>query len=312
MMKKMHKDFLLNMFEDELDFDYRADSVYIETLEQFDDLLLKPYADGAKIFYRGERVESITRPLLPTIYRDRELFFDDGNMVALVDSKSLYDYYAVHSSYFQLYENIIGRIECDKMYPFLAFSQHYFGVSPLIDFTKSLDVALSFSLKDRQEYSKDIKIYTVELKNPDDYTSSVDTANRWISDYSVVVLNNSISKFDHNGLEPLSHYKSIISRQKGKSFIDVTSPSAKLIDVPMNDLMRYQQGVFLLLDDFTLFGNSYLTKRVRDEFSIKKWIINKHICPALLNRLLSEKPYYAYKSITNLNKVVSDIKKNFK
>lgn len=309
-MKKFDKDFLINLFEDELDFDYRADSMRIDSLDEFDELLLKPYQNGSKIFYRGERMQSLTRPLLPTIFRDREPFFKDGSKAILVDNNALYDYYANHSPYFQLYENIIGKIDKDRMYPFLAFSQHYFGVSPLIDFSKSLDVALSFSLKDRKEYPKDIKIYTVELKNPNDYTDSVDIANKWISDYSVVVLNNTIMSLEIDSIESLAHYKNVFAKQKGKSFIDLTSPSAKLIDVPMNDLMRYQQGVFLLLDDFTLFGPSYLTKRIRDDFVIKKWIINKDICPALLDRLLCEKPYYAYKNITNLGKVVSDIKKS--
>lgn len=308
-MKRLHKEHLLNLLEDEFDFDYRADSVYIDSVEQFDELLLKPYQNGSRIFYRGERLQSLSRPLLPTIYRDREHFFDDDGAASLVDCDKLYDYYLKHSNYFELYENIIGKIDKDKLYPFLAFSQHYFGISPLIDFSKSLDVALSFSLKDRTEYSKDIKIYTVELKNPDDYTNSLDVANKWISDYSVIVMNNSLSALEHNSI---SNFKDVLSKQIGKSFIDLTSPSARLIDVPMNDLMRYQQGVFLLLDDFTLIGPSYLTKRIRDDFVIKKWIISKDICPLLLKRLLSEKPYYAYKNITNLSKVVSDIKKNCK
>ena len=52
------------------------------------------------------------------------------------------------------------------------------------------------------------------------------------------------------------------------------SPVAKLIDIPTNDLMKYQQGVFLLLNNFSLVDSMYLTKSVRRGFVIKKYVIN--------------------------------------
>ena len=57
-------------------------------------------------------------------------------------------------------------------------------------------------------------------------------------------------------------------------------------------------------------GKSYLTKKIRDEFTIKKWIIKKDICPQLLEMLLEYNPYYAFKYITNLNLIAEDMKKN--
>ncbi len=306
------KDSITELLEDEFDFNYRADAVRITTVDEFDELLLKPSEEKKHIYYRGERVESLSRPLLPTIFRNRESFFTTGDTATVVDANSLYDHYHSLSSYFDLYENIIGKISVDKLYPFLAFSQHYFGISPLIDFTKSLDVALSFALKDRKQYKKDIIIYTIELKNDEDYTDSVDKANEWIKNYSVVLFNNSVTNFDFKNHNSLSSFKNIHNRLKGRTFLDLTSPSAKLIDVPTNDLMRFQQGVFLLLDDFSLIGSSYLTKKIRDEFVIKKWVISKEVCPELVNRLLDEKPYYSYKKITNLNSIVNDLKKNSK
>lgn len=298
--------------ESELDFDFRADMVKIETIDDFDSLILKPYQDGKQIFYRGERKNSLSRPLLPTLYRNRELLFDNSKKVSLVNAQTLYSVYNKSTDYFKLYEKIIGKIDIDEMYSFLAFSQHYFGLSPLIDFTKSIYVALSFALKDRQSYDDNILIYTLELNSQNDYTNSIAVANEWINDYSVLlfrdidksILNNHLE----NPLDVISDYKKIADSFKGHNLLELNAPTAKLIDVPNNDLIKFQQGVFLLLDDFSLLGKNYLTKKIRDEFSLKKWIINKEICPELLDMIISREPYYQYKYITNLSSVADVIK----
>ncbi|MBR3738046.1 MAG: hypothetical protein IKN26_04830, partial [Eubacterium sp.] len=120
------------------------------------------------------------------------------------------------------------------------------------------------------------------------------------------------SKIDYKNFgEFLEDRKTVMNNIKNKSgLLDMNSPSAKLIDVPTNDLMRYQQGVFLLLDDFSLMGKLYLTKKIRDEFKVKKLIINKEICPKLLDMLIENNPYYAFKYITNLNAIAQNIKEN--
>lgn len=299
--------------ENELDFDFRAEMNIIDTLDDFDEFLMKPYKSGERIYYRGERRNSITRPLIPTIYRKREMLFDSNQKVELVTAEKLYEYYDRTTDFFKLYERIIGRLKTDEMYPFLAFSQHYFGISPLIDFSKSLYVSLSFALKDRTEFDDNILIYTLQLKDNDDYTDSIEVANRWINEYSVLLFRDIdkvlLQNHYENPFEVIADYKKIADKFKGYSFLDMNAPTAKLIDVPANDLIKYQQGVFLLLDDFSLFGKSYLTKKIRDDFYLKKWIINKDICPDILDMLVNEEPYYQYKYITNLSLIVEEIKK---
>ena len=301
---------LSSKIENDLDFDYSADVEYIETITQFENLLLAPFKSGKQIFYRGERKASLSRPLLPTLYRKREFLFDNSKKVNLVSANTLYDFYKAKSGFFDLYEKIIEPVQTHSMYNFLSFAQHYFGVSPLIDFTKSLEVALSFALKDREEYSEDILIYTLELKNPNDYTKSLAVANNWIENYSVLLFKDLTKREFENPIDALSDFKLISERFKGQRFIDITSPSAKLIDVPTNDLIRYQQGVFLLLDDFSLIGKSYLTKKVRDDFKLKKWLISKDICPEIWDFLKSSAPYYKYENITDLSIIANEIKKN--
>lgn len=302
--------------EDELDFDFRAQTKRIDTLEEFDEYLMKPYKSGEKIYFRGEKRNSITRPLMPTIYRNREDLFVSSQKVELVTSKVLYDFYDRTTDFFKLYERIIGKVDTDEMYSFLAFSQHYFGISPLIDFSKSLYVSLSFALKDRKEFDENILIYSLQLKSQEDYTNSIDVANKWINDYSVLIFRDIdkviLDNRYENPFEVINDYKKIAEKFKGYSFLEMNAPTAKLIDVSANDLIRYQQGVFLLLDDFSLFGKSYLTKKIRDEFYLKKWIINKDICPDLLDMLINEEPYYQYKYITNLSSVAEEIKRSSK
>ena len=295
--------------ENELDFDFHLDKNRINTIEEFEEKILAPYNRGERIFFRGERKDDINRPLLPTIYRNKEFLFNSNNKVNLVDAKFLYELYSSRGRYVELYEKIIGKPDLNRMYSFLAFSQHYFGVSPLIDFSKSPFTALSFALKDRKEYPEDILIYTLEIKNDSDYTNSKETANQWISDYSVLVFReNSRHEFD-NVLESIADFKTVAKHSKSKSLLEMNTPSAKLIDVPTNDLMLYQQGVFLLLDDFSLMGRQYLTKKIRDDFNIRKWLVNKEICPKLYEMLLDENPYYGFKYITNLNLIAQNMKK---
>ena len=301
---------LAERLEDELDFDYNVDIERIDTIYDFEEKLFIPFKDGKRRFYRGERRDSITRPLIPTIFRNKDSFFDNGKSVILVDSRCLYDFYKTKSGFFDFYEEVIAPVNHDKMYDFLSMAQHYFGISPLIDFTKSLVVALSFAIKGRQNVDEDILVYELELKSTDDYTTSIDVANKWIKDYSVMVFRN-VTKHDfENPIEMISNYKLIYDKFKGSSFLEMNSPMAKLIDVPTNDLIKFQQGVFLLLDDFSLIGKSYLTKKVRNDFNLKKWIINKDICPELLEWQQRESPYYSYENITDLSNVAAKIKKD--
>ena len=49
-------------------------------------------------------------------------------------------------------------------------------------------------------------------------------------------------------------------------------------------------------------------KKIRDDFAIKKWIVNKDICPSLLDYQRQNAPQYDYASITDLSSVVGKIK----
>lgn len=312
-MKSFNKLYdLAGKIENELDFDFRAQTQYIYSIEEFEKHIINPFKNKENVFFRGERVRSIDRPLMPSIYRSRNVILEDDEPFAVIDSKRLKEIYYRFPEYINLYEQTIGEISTDNMYPFLSFSQHYFGLSPLIDLTKNPFVALSFALKNRDVYTKDILIYSVEIKHKEDYTDDLSVANKWIDEYCVILFrdpkNTGFDSAFEKRKELLINYKELLEEVKGRSLFDLNAPSARLIDVPVNDLMRFQQGVFLLLDDFTVFGNGYLTKKIRDDFAIKKWIVNKDICPSLLDYQRQNAPQYDYASITDLSSVVGKIK----
>ena len=79
--------------ENEFDFDFHIDKRRINTLEELEKSIFEPYKQGKRVFFRGERKDDITRPLLPSIFRDKEFLFENKNRVNLVNSEFLYSFY---------------------------------------------------------------------------------------------------------------------------------------------------------------------------------------------------------------------------
>ena len=63
--------------EYELDFDYNTSVTRLETFDDFLSEIIEPYKKGEKIFYRGEKVNKIDRTLIPTLFRQRHLLFNE-------------------------------------------------------------------------------------------------------------------------------------------------------------------------------------------------------------------------------------------
>lgn len=293
----------------QLDVDFSLVKQEIKTMQQFDSLLKSPFLKkDKKIFYRGERVNDRSRPLIPTILRNRDALFDKDDVIADVDADFIFDYYSRLGDYIDLYEKVMAPAKKDEMYRLCAFSQHYLDISPFVDFTKSLYVALSFGLKNRSEYKDDLVLYTVQIIDENDYTEDEATANRWLEAYHVYVfkrreeyVRDVLSGKAGNLLSAVRQVE-----QEKESLLKMgTSPSAKMIDIPTNDLMRFQQGVFLMLTDFKLVFENYPTKSIRNDFNVTKWIINKELCPKLLKMIEKEAPWYSYDCLLDVKKAFS-------
>lgn len=296
---------LNKVIENELDFDFSVNEKRILTTEDFNKYLKNPFGDKNKmIFYRGERKNDLARPLVPTLLRNRKELLQEGTLVLNIDSAYLRNFYTGMGQYLNVFEKMFSDVSEYRMYELCSFSQHYLGISPFIDFTKSLYVALSFATKGRGEVENDIVIYTAEISDFDNYTNDIVVAECWLNNYKVSIYNSpdEIFKLKNIRMTP-SAFKS--AKASLESRIQESSPKAKMIDIPTNDLVKYQQGVFLLLTDFAMYHKSYLTKNLREEFLLTKYIISKDICPELVNMISEEAPWYEYDCLLNIKTAMS-------
>lgn len=289
----------------ELDFDFSAVSKRIETFDEFQNYILNDFLEGNQLFYRGERINDPNRHLLPTMFRKpKELLKNSDLGIAHIDSQYLYNYYADMGGFVDVFNKTMGRADVEHMYEICAFAQHYCDFSPLIDFTKSLYPSLSFALKDRTEFEDDIILYVLELKDFDDYTNDINTANEWLKNFSVYVscFNDEDIKKTVKDMFASKHLPPIPDDfRKHLEYISSNpAPKARLIDVPTNTRMKFQQGVFLLLTDFQLFNVTYFTKNIREQFLITKYVISKDICPQIKKLIETDTPWYEYKYLTDV------------
>ena len=287
-----------------LDFDFSAVSRRIETMYDFNKEIMSDFLNGRQLFYRGERINDPNRNLLPTMLRNPDRLFSENDLGVLhIDGKYIYDYYSSLGSFVDVFNKTMGVADVDHLYEICAFAQHYYHSSPLIDFTKSIYPSLSFALKNRDRYEDDIVLYVLELKNDDDYTNDIVTANEWLKNLEIYVScfnEDDVKKavkevIENKGLRMTDDFKTHLERLNTKPV-----PRAKLIDVPTNTRMKFQQGVFLMLTDFQLFNVKYFTKNIREQFSITKFIINKDICPDVLKMIEKDAPWYNYKYLTDV------------
>ncbi len=293
--------------ENELDYDFSINERFVGTMAEFDELIKEPFEiNKQKIFYRGERINDLSRPLVPTLLRNKKKLLEKGSVITNINSEFLLDYYKSLGGYYGVFKAFFGDASAYRLYELCAFSQHYIDVSPFIDFTKSLYVSLSFALKNRTEYDDDIVLYTAEIENYDNYTKDLITAECWLNSYKVTVFNSEeeVFKLRPNDFTPSAIKKAM---ETYESRARRESPKAMLIDIPTNDLMKYQQGVFLLLTDFSLYYKSYPTKNVRRDFTITKYVISRNICPQLLSMVGCEAPWYSYDCLTDVKTAMKTI-----
>lgn len=290
---------------DNLDLNFSVVSEHIRSMDEFNERIMDDFKRNKQLFYRGERLNDPHRQLLPTMLRNtNEKLFGSDMGIIHIDAPFLLDYYVSMGDFVNVFQNTMGIVDKNHLYEISAFAQHYCDFSPLIDFTKSIYPALSFAIKDRDNVEDDIVLYVLELKDSGDYTDDINVANQWLKDLSVYTYNINeksvkVAVKDMIGANPLTAASDEL-RAHLERITSMPSPKAKLIDVPVNTRMKFQQGVFLLLTDFQFFKNTYFTKNIREQFLITKYIIDKDICAELKNMVLTDTPWYAYKYLTDV------------
>ncbi len=299
---------ILKRLEDVFDVNYAVSEIRIDTMEEFNKRLYDPFINGNTVYYRGERINSRSRRLIPTFLRGEELLPQNGGERAVsIDSATVFDYYCRNEAFLSVYKTVYGEPEIERMYDMTAFAQHYLDISPFIDFSKSLFVAVSFAVKGRKKADADMVIYTAFDIGFDDTSTDINEVNRWLKNYNVKIINTEIPEgLDSFKIKKPAFLSGEIKPDIGKieRAFNGLLPCAKLIDVPTNDLMKYQQGVFLLLNDFSIVNKSYLTKAVRQSFAIEKYIISKDLCAELNAFIAKNAPQYRYECLTDISRAV--------
>lgn len=307
------KNKIIEKLSDAFDVNYDVSQIRIETMQEFNEYLLRPFKQGAEIYYRGERINSKTRKLLPTFLRSDEITsYYNEKVVTDITTDFVMDFYNSKPQFISVYNAIYSDYKERNMYNMLAFAQHYLDISPFIDFTKSLYVALSFAIKGRDTFEDDIVVYTAFDIGFDDTSSDIDEVNSWLQNYSVQLVNTeNLDKSLAYELKKYAGKNSLLSTTEHRiyqgilgSIANKVSPVAKLIDISTNDLMKYQQGVFLFLNDFSLVDSNYLTKTVRQSFIINKNIISASLLPEIKQLIINDAPQYRYDYLMNISKAV--------
>lgn len=297
--------------EDVFDVSFSVSEIQIDSMDSFLKRLDKPFRENENIYYRGERINTASRRLIPTYLRnDKPCFSDRTEKLINLNSRTLYDFYMGNKQFSTVYSTLYGEASVDKMYNMTAFAQHYLDISPFIDFSKSLYVAVSFALKGREKAQDNFVIYTAYDIGDDDTTSDINEVNLWLENYNVNIVNTAkveeINKFlTDRQLRKLPDIRNLQTGiKKLEDIFNGVSPTAKLIDIPTNDLMKYQQGVFLLLNDFSLVDSQYLTKTIRQSFVINKYVIDKNLCGELREYIIKNAPQYRYECLMDISRAV--------
>ena len=180
-------------------------------------------------------------------------------------------------------------------YDFISFMQHACSYSPLIDFTKSHIVGMTFALSNQNIfndfYSKDGGYHIVEVDEAQVLNTKEDIDRFLQNDFKIINISSSKIylgskiQYESNGkkeeLEIIS-----ISR-----LINLLTPKYKILDLYTNDRMKYQQGMFVVFYDCICIKGKIMYE-FNHTFNHKKLSISKTRKKTLLDLIYSTYPYY--------------------
>lgn len=174
------------------------------------------------------------------------------------------------------YELCFDKSEVD--YDFIAWMQHSSENSPFIDFTKSRGVAIYFALGEPGAPVKYPKagVYILDASKSRGACRSLSEVNEHIEEMQLFFLKSRIGPFSKITASALMDpgTKKTFSLGSLPAFISRVVPSYDIIDIPTNDRMKVQKGVFVFFhkaifvneEPFALVSKQklYLTKRPID------------------------------------------------
>lgn len=189
------------------------------------------------------------------------------------------------------YYEMFGKDKID--YLFLSFMQHACSYSPFIDFTKSNIIGLSFALSNPNFFNdftnKNSSLFIVSIDS-NEILRSEEKINEFLQEeYQLIYLDRKTLGFGENVSFKENEEEKILFLSDFKTIINLLTPKYKLIDLPTNDRMKYQKGVFLVFYG-CICANDTIFYQLNNKFKLLKVKINK-----MNKRIYLEKIYKNYR-----------------
>lgn len=249
----------------------------IETSSKISELTSDDFkVDGHPIYFRGHN--DVRYPLLPSFYRN--LVCRD-NPITYETVIEKYKEFGFLDKYRKVFPNNVNDFNM------LSYIQHCVSYSPLLDVTKSLDIATIFACN-----GKGI--------NPNDYENNdaaifvfIDWDNKKhnVSCLRINRIRNSL-KFDS---------KIIINNNDEKYLFECSDDDFEIEysfnDEATNDRMKYQQGAFLFINKATIIKNHILIPL--SQMTIIKIIIPRFKKQQLYKQKIEKQPGYEVEKLLN-------------
>lgn len=262
---------------------------FIEEMKSNDNNPYKEVLDGLQqTFYRGQT--DYNYDLLPSIYRGLKLNNSNENSYISINKDVLFNLYKTSKLIDKYNLTFIDKNKItttkDLDYNFMAFMQHSSCYSPFLDLSSKKEISLSFACnkyKNDKDYNfKDSSLYEFFYAGNKVY-KNIKEINKEIDNINIKVFPNKLnitSKINNNmylyQIDPDEFdYKYII------------------INLPTNDRMKYQKGLFMLITK-GIFVNNKLLRPYFSDFRITKYKINKSDKKNIYNLIKRRYRYYTY------------------
>lgn len=232
------------------------------------------------VWYRGQT--NTNWQLVPS-------FFRSAKKTALWTWHDIYKDYESKPRKVSLIKKL-DEVDIDTIsfpYKTAAFIQHSIGYSPLIDFSRSSKVALSFALANGSSmvsyYGDDACVYVLKLNNTK-ILENIDSINDAIKKSKVQVFKTG------------EHVTNLVTNKMWKDLLNDNVQSViHLINKPTNDRMMFQKGTFILYDNTIIIGNEVFMSFIKASFigsRLTKYNIQTTTKEKLYEQLMIDFPQY--------------------
>ena len=240
---------------------------------------------GSNCFYRGQSNEKWR--LLPSSLRS-ETKTCIYNLNMYLESLKKYNLE-------NKYEKYIKYCTDESIYYKCAFFQHACAFSPLIDFSKSDIVAASFSLINKSSIgyynniSSSLYVYIINNPEPKILRSISDIESFLFHDYKLYYIDKQQLYFGEKIL--FNNSSEILIFDSIEKIVKLLVPSICFIDLPTNDRMKYQKGLFLCFYNCIVLGG-HIYYELSNNFKMIKLIIKPEDKDNILDEIRRETPEY--------------------